>query len=182
MPLSTAAFAFGLLLLVPAGWATAMEKHSGVVVAADDTRITIDEMGPWHGPATQPMRRTFQRTSGTKIMLAERTKDGLGGWKWAFNDQPAEPSDPHPGDFVIATGISHSVADFVQAAFEHVGIDDWRAHVDVDPKLVRPADAGEQRGNAGKARTVLGWRTTVDFAQMVGMMVDADLDQRGQPN
>jgi len=82
MPLSTAAFAFGLLLLVPAGWATAMEKHSGVVVAADDTRITIDEMGPWHGPATQPMRRTFQRTGGTKIMLAEQRRtapaDGSG--------------------------------------------------------------------------------------------------------
>ena len=103
MPLSTAAFAFGLLLLVPAGWATAMEKHSGVVVAADDTRITIDEMGPWHGPATQPMRRTFQRTGGTKIMLAERTKDGTGGWTWAFNDQPAQPSDPRPGDFVTVT-------------------------------------------------------------------------------
>src|SRR6266480_3670119 len=100
MPLSTAAFAFGLLLLVPAGWATAMEKHSGVVVAADDTRITIDEMGPWHGPATQPMRRTFQRTGGTKIMLAERTKAGTGGWTWAFNDQPAQTSDPRPGDRV----------------------------------------------------------------------------------
>jgi hypothetical protein len=84
MPLSTAAFALGLLLLVPAGWATAMEKHSGVVVAADEARITIDEMGPWHGPAARPTRRTFQRTASTKIMLAERMKDGTGGWTWAF--------------------------------------------------------------------------------------------------
>ena len=103
MPLCTAAFALGLLLLVPAGWATAMEKHSGVVVAADEARITIDEMGPWHGPAAQPTRRTFQRTASTKIMLAERTKDGTGGWTWAFSDQPAQATDPRPGDFVTVT-------------------------------------------------------------------------------
>src|SRR6266568_9484917 len=103
MPLSTAAFAFGLLLLVPAGWATAMEKHSGIVVAADETKITIDEMGPWHGPATQPTRRTFQRIGGTRVVLAERTMDGANGYPWAFNDQPASVSDPHPGDFVTVT-------------------------------------------------------------------------------
>jgi hypothetical protein len=103
MQLSTAAFTFGLLLLVPAGWATAAEKHSGTVVAADDTKITIDEMGPWHGPATQPMRRTFQRTGGTKVVQAERTMDGNSGYTWEFKDQPAPVSDPHPGDYVTVT-------------------------------------------------------------------------------
>jgi hypothetical protein len=103
MQLSTAAFTFGLLLLVPAGWATAMEKHSGTVVAADDTKITIDEMGPWHGPATQPMRRTFQRTGGTKVVQADRTMDGTNGYTWAFKDQPAPVTDPHPGDYVTVT-------------------------------------------------------------------------------
>ncbi len=103
MALSTVAFTFGLLLLVPAGWAAAAEKHSGTVVAADETKITIDEMGPWHGPATQPMRRTFQRTGGTKIVLAERTREGTDGWMWAFNDQPAQPVDPRVGDFVTVT-------------------------------------------------------------------------------
>src|SRR6266849_2922380 len=66
--LSPMAFAFGLLLLVPAGWATAAEKHSGVVVAADEGKITIDEMGPWHGPATKPIRRTFVRRDSTRIV------------------------------------------------------------------------------------------------------------------
>ena len=103
MQLSTAAFTFGLLLLVPAGWATAAEKHSGTVVATDDTKITIDEMGPWHGPATQPLRRTFQRTGGTKVVQAERTMDGANGYTWAFKDQPASMSDPHPGDYVTVT-------------------------------------------------------------------------------
>lgn len=103
MQLSAAAFTFGLLLLVPAGWATATEKHSGVVVSADESRITIDEMGPWHGPATQPSRRTFQRTDSTRIALAERTREGFGGYSWAFNEEPASPTDPHVGDYVTVT-------------------------------------------------------------------------------
>jgi hypothetical protein len=103
MQLSTAAFMFGLVLLMPSGWAAAMEKHSGTVVAADEAKITIDEMGPWHGPATQPIRRTFQRTESTRVMLAERTMDGTDGWTWAFNDQLAPLTDPRPGDYVTVT-------------------------------------------------------------------------------
>jgi hypothetical protein len=103
MQLSTAAFTFGLLLLVPAGWATGAEKHSGTVVATDETKITIDEMGPWHGPATQPMRRTFQRTGSTRVAVAERAMNGTAGYTWGFNDQPAPSSDPHPGDYVTVT-------------------------------------------------------------------------------
>ena len=102
MPLSAAAFTFGLLLLVPSGWAVATEKHSGTIVAIDRTHITIDEMGPWQGPATQPIRRTFRLTDSTRIMEAQRTKEGINGWAWAFDDKPAT-SDPHPGDFVTLT-------------------------------------------------------------------------------
>jgi GDPmannose 4,6-dehydratase len=80
-----------------------------------------------------------------------------------------------PEDFVIATGTSHSIADFTAAAFARVGITDWRAWVDLDPALVRATDSPEQRGDASRARTVLGWAPTVDFAGLVGLMVDADL-------
>jgi len=103
MPLSSVAFAFGLLLLVPSGWASATVKHSGAVVSADETQITIEEMGPWHGPSTQPIRRTFRLSGGTRIVLAERTWDGEDGWRWAFSDQPAQPSDLRIGDFVTVT-------------------------------------------------------------------------------
>ena len=103
MPLSSVAFAFGLLLFVPAGWAVAAEKHSGAVVSADKTQITIEEMGPWRGPSTQPTRRTFPWNDGTRIMLAERTWDGEGGWRWAFNDQAAPPSGLRAGDYVTVT-------------------------------------------------------------------------------
>ena len=103
MSLSSVAFAFGLLLMVPSGWASAAEKHSGAVVAADQTQITIEEMGPWHGPNTQPIRRTFKWNGSTKVALAERTMEGMDGWRWGFSDQSAQPADLHIGDFVTVT-------------------------------------------------------------------------------
>lgn len=80
-----------------------------------------------------------------------------------------------PDDFVVATGQVHSVADFVAAAMARVGVADWRSHVEVDPGLVRPADAAEQVGDADKARRLLGWKPTVEFEEMVGLMVDHDV-------
>ena len=79
-----------------------------------------------------------------------------------------------PRDFVIATGVSSSIADFVRLAFAHVGIADWERHVEVDRELQRPGDAGEQRGDATRARAELGWAPSVDLAGLVALMVDAD--------
>ena len=78
-------------------------------------------------------------------------------------------------DYVVATGESHSVEDFAAAAFAHAGIDDWASYVEVDPSLLRPADPVELTGDATRARTQLGWAPTVGFAELVGRMVDADL-------
>jgi GDPmannose 4,6-dehydratase len=77
-------------------------------------------------------------------------------------------------DYVIATGISHSVRQLVETAFEHVGLD-WRAHVKLDPKYIRPAEVEHLIGDNTKARQALGWKPTVDFRRLVTMMVDADL-------
>src|SRR5258705_8125688 len=77
-------------------------------------------------------------------------------------------------DFVIATGISHSVRDLVEVAFGHAGLD-WRKHVTLDPKLIRPAEVDHLIGDSTKARTQLGWKPSVDFKGLVTMMVDADL-------
>lgn len=79
-------------------------------------------------------------------------------------------------DYVIATGVSHSVGDFVQAAFTHVGVTDWAERIEVDSAFVRPVDPVEQVGDATHARTALGWSPTVTFEQVVHRMVDADLD------
>jgi GDPmannose 4,6-dehydratase len=80
------------------------------------------------------------------------------------------------GDYVIATGISHSVRDLVEVAFGHVGLD-WRKHVRLDPKLIRPAEVEHLIGDSTKARTQLGWQPTVDFTALIRMMVDADLER-----
>lgn len=76
-----------------------------------------------------------------------------------------------PGDYVIGTGVSHSIRDFVVAAFDAVGIDDWERYVRSDPALVRPADPAVQRADSTKARTELGWTPTVGFEELVAAMV-----------
>lgn len=80
-----------------------------------------------------------------------------------------------PQDYVIATGVAHSVREFVAAAFAAVGIDDWDQLVRLDAAFARPADAVEQVGDATRARTQLGWTPTVGFEEVVARMVDADL-------
>ena len=83
-----------------------------------------------------------------------------------------------PDDFVIATGRKHSVRDVVELAFSHVGLN-WNDHVEIDPALIRPAEINTLCGDAAKARSVLGWEPTVDFAGLIAMMVDADLERVG---
>jgi GDPmannose 4,6-dehydratase len=79
-----------------------------------------------------------------------------------------------PEDYVVATGITHSVRRLLEVAFEHAGLD-YRDHVEVDPKLLRPAEVYHLRGDASKARHKLGWGPTVTFEQLVEMMVDEDV-------
>ena len=81
------------------------------------------------------------------------------------------------GDFVIATGSTHTVAEFAEAALRRAGVgDSWRDHVEVDAAFLRPMDAPVMVGDPSKARRELGWTPTVDFAELVGRMVDHDLE------
>jgi len=79
-----------------------------------------------------------------------------------------------PDDYVIATGVSHSVRQLIEIAFAHAGLD-WQKHVRVDPALLRPAEVEHLRGDSSKARGVLVWSPQVSFEQLVKLMVDADL-------
>jgi GDPmannose 4,6-dehydratase len=81
-----------------------------------------------------------------------------------------------PDDYVIATGVSHSVRELIEIAFGRVGLD-WHRFVKVDAALLRPAEVDHLLGDASKARKSLGWAPQVDFRQLVEMMVDADLDR-----
>lgn len=84
-----------------------------------------------------------------------------------------------PDDYVIATGVSHTVQRLVELAFGHVGLD-WRGHVKLDPKLLRPAEVDHLIGSYDKAKRVLGWEPKVSFEQLVTMMVDEDLRRLSQ--
>jgi GDPmannose 4,6-dehydratase len=79
-----------------------------------------------------------------------------------------------PDDYVIATGLPHSVRHLVELAFAHVGLD-YRQHVEIDPSLLRPAEVYHLRGDYTKARLRLGWQPTMTFEQLVASMVDNDI-------
>jgi GDPmannose 4,6-dehydratase len=81
-----------------------------------------------------------------------------------------------PDDYVIATGVSHSVRNLVDIAFRYAGLD-WNRYVRLDPTLIRPAEVEQLIGDCAKARQQLGWTPTVDFDGLVKMMVDADLQR-----
>jgi len=84
-------------------------------------------------------------------------------------------------DFVVATGVSHSVKDLVEIAFEHVGLD-WQSYVKTDPSLLRPAEVDRLVGDASRAREILDWKPSLDLATLIRMMVDADLERvKGEP-
>ena len=85
---------------------------------------------------------------------------------------------PEPDDYVIATGVSTAIRDMCRLAFNHAGLD-WERHVTVDTSLYRPAEVDMLRGDATKARERLGWRPSTDLPQLMGMMVDADLQRLG---
>jgi GDPmannose 4,6-dehydratase len=86
-----------------------------------------------------------------------------------------------PGDYVVASGESHSVREFVQCAFAHVGLD-WQKHVRVDPALQRgPAELHHLVGDSSRARERLGWEPQVGFEQLAHLLVDADLERLRTP-
>jgi GDPmannose 4,6-dehydratase len=86
---------------------------------------------------------------------------------------------PTPSDYVVGTGQTHSVRELVEAAFQHVGLD-WRKHVVTDPKYIRPAEVDVLQADPSKARRELGWSPRIGFAELVAMMVDADLERLRQ--
>jgi len=78
-------------------------------------------------------------------------------------------------DYIIATGETHAVRDFLSVAFSVVGIDDWEKYIEFDPRFMRPVEGQQLVGDTTKSREVLGWEPTVTFDQLIGMMVEHDL-------
>lgn len=117
---------------------------------------------------------------GMEQVLPMGNLDARRDWGWApdYVDamMRAARADT-PGDFVIATGVAHSVREFVAAAFAAAGIEDWQDHVTLDPRFTRPTDAPELVGDAARARDLLRWTPTVGFEELVSRMVRADMEQ-----
>jgi GDPmannose 4,6-dehydratase len=81
----------------------------------------------------------------------------------------------NPDDYVVGTGKSHSVREFMEAAFKSVGLNDWKKYVVIDPQFKRPAEVPNLKAKPDKAMKRLGWKPKVSFEELVKMMVDADL-------
>ena len=120
-----------------------------------------------------------------KIKLGLSDKLSLGNLQaerdWGFAGDYVEAmwlmlQQDQPNDYVVATGVSHSVQELVEVAFAHAGLD-WHDYVQIDQKLHRPAEVDRLVGNSSKARTDLKWEPTVDFKKLIEMMVDADLER-----
>ena len=98
---------------------------------------------------------------------------------WGFAKEYVEAmwlmlQQPEPDDYVIATGETHSVKEFLEVAFGHAGLD-WKKHVEIDPRYYRPAEVDLLIGDPAKARKKLGWTPKVTFAELAKLMVDADM-------
>ena len=126
-------------------------------------------------------RKVTDGVARIKLGLADQLK--LGNLEarrdWGFAKDFVEAmwlmlQQDQPEDYVIATGVSHSVRDLVETAFGYVGLP-TEPHVVVDPKLFRPAEVDILVGDASKAKTKLGWTPTSSFKEMIHMMVEADL-------
>jgi GDPmannose 4,6-dehydratase len=122
-----------------------------------------------------------------RIKLGRQEKLFLGNLKakrdWGYAREYVEAmwlmlQQERPDDYVVATGETHTVEDFLVEAFGYVGLD-WHQYVEIDPRYFRPAEVDVLRGDASKARRVLGWAPTTSFRDLVRLMVDADLKLAG---
>lgn len=126
-------------------------------------------------------RKITRAATRIKLRLQRRLYLGNLGAKrdWGFAGDYVETmwrmlQQPEPDDYVVATGTSHSVGEFLEEAFSHLDLD-WREHVEVDAHYFRPTEVNDLRGDASKARERLGWQPRVGFTELVRMMVDSDL-------
>jgi len=127
-------------------------------------------------------RKISYNVARIKLGLTERF--GLGNLDsmrdWGFAGDYVEAmylmlQQDVPDNFIISTGETHSIREFLDFAFNHVGIADWQKHVYIDPLFNRPAELFNLQGSSQKARMKLAWQPKVNFKELIRMMVDADL-------
>ncbi len=143
--------------------------------------VLYNHESPRRGPqfVTRKITSTVAAiANGRADRLTLGNLDARRDWGWAPDYVDAmllAARADRPSDYVIATGVGHTVRDFVAAAFERVGITDWQGLVHTDPAFTRPLDPADQTGDASRARAELGWAPTRSFEEIVAAMVEADL-------
>src|SRR3954467_7863892 len=163
---------------VTAYWITVNYRESYGLFACNG--ILFNHESPRRGETfvTRKITRALARIqAGLQDKLFLGNLDAQRDWGYApdFTDAMWRMlQQDEPGDYVIATGESHSVRDFLDAAAAHLGME-WESHVEIDPKYYRPAEVDALRGDASKAREKLGWTPTVTFEELARIMVEADV-------
>jgi GDPmannose 4,6-dehydratase len=149
--------------------------------------ILFNHESPRRGPefVTRKISRAVARISlGLDDSISLGNLDAKRDWGFAGDYVEAMwrmLQQPEGDDYVVATGETHSIRDYLDIAFRRVGIDDWSGYVKQDPRFLRRAEVDMLIGDPSKAETKLGWTPTVRFAELVDMMVDADLaEQRAE--
>jgi GDPmannose 4,6-dehydratase len=127
-------------------------------------------------------RKVTQQVARIKLGLASKIQMGnLDSQRdWGFAGDYVKAmwmmlQQSSPDDYILATGTTHSVRELVEVAFSSVGLD-WKNHVELDEKFIRPAEVDYLRGDGTKAKEKLGWEPTVHFQELIEMMVAADVD------
>ena len=105
---------------------------------------------------------------------------------WGFTPEYIEAmwlmlQQQKPDDFVIATGETHSIKEFLSEAFVYAGLGDWQKYVEIDPRYFRPAEVEVLAGDSAKAKQILGWQPKVRFVDLVKIMVDSDMRNISDP-
>ncbi len=143
--------------------------------------ILFNHEGPLRGPEFVT-RKISKAVARIKLGLQEKVAFGDLSTErdWGYAPEYVEAmwlmlQQPEPDDYVIATGETHSGQEFLERAFEHAGIDDWRPYVEFDERNLRPAEVNQLIGDASKAKSKLGWESKVRFEELVRIMVDSDL-------
>lgn len=164
---------------VYAYWATVNYRESYDIFACNG--ILFNHESPRRGE-TFVTRKITRATACIKHGLEKKLYLGNLDAKrdWGYAKEYVEAmwlmlQQDQPDDYVIATGESHSVREFLDESFSYVGLD-WQDHVEIDPKYYRPAEVDLLVGDASKAKNKLGWQPNTTFRQLVRLMVDADLE------
>jgi len=159
-------------------WITVNYRESYKMFAANG--LAFNHEGTKRGPNFVTRKITLA-VARIKAGLQDKVKlgnlDAMRDWGYAPDFTTAYQlilEAPHPDDFVIATGETHSVREFCQLAFEMAGLGDYQRYVEIDPALYRPAEVAVLKGDYSKIERVLGWRPETKFKELVGIMVESD--------